>query len=180
VTEASNYTNTMNALNTAQNSIKLALIVAIITATLVIIFAVFITVRERTIEIGTLKAIGASHWQVIRQFWGEVLALSAIASLIAVTLLATLGPVISQAFTVSTSANTTATPTPSGRFGGGVFRSLSSAPTANLNVHLSAATLNAETLLIIVGLGMGLAVLTSVIPAWYVARIKPAEVLRKG
>jgi len=40
--------------------------------------------------------------------------------------------------------------------------------------------MNAEALLLIVGLGMGLAVLTSVIPAWYVARIKPAEVLRRG
>ena len=81
----------LSALNTAQNSIKLALIVSIVTATLVIIFAVFITVRERTMEIGTLKAIGASHWQVIRQFWGEVLALSVVAALIAVVLLVTLG-----------------------------------------------------------------------------------------
>lgn len=180
VTEASTYTSTINALNTAQNSIKLALIVAIVTATLVIIFAVFITVRERTIEIGTLKAIGASHWQVIRQFWGEVLALSVVAALIAVGLLATLGPVISNAFNVSTPAATTTTP---GRFGGGFFgagRALFASPVANLNVHLSSATLNAQALLIIVGLGMGLAILTSVIPAWYVARIKPAEVLRRG
>ena len=179
VTEASTYANTINALNTAQNSIKLALIVSIITATLVIIFAVFITVRERTIEIGTLKAIGASHWQVIRQFWGEVLALSFVAAVIAALLLATLGPVISQAFNVSTPA--AATPTVG--FGGGRFgpgRALFATQTANLNVHLAAATLDVQTLLIIVGLGMGLAVLTSVIPAWYVARIKPAEVLRRG
>src|SRR5258708_6946502 len=109
VTEASTYANTINGLNTAQNSIKLALIVAIVTATMVIIFAVFITVRERTIEIGTLKAIGASHWQVIRPFWGEVLALTVVAALIAVGLLATLGPVISNAFNVSPPP----TPTPS-------------------------------------------------------------------
>jgi putative ABC transport system permease protein len=180
VTEASTYANTINALNTAQNSIKLALIVAIVTATLVIIFAVFITVRERTIEIGTLKAIGASHSQVIRQFWGEVLALSVVAALIAVGLLATLGPVISNAFNVSTPTNTTTTPAGfRGRpFGAG--RVLFASPVANLNVHLSSATLNAQALLIIVGLGMGLAVLTSAIPAWYVARIKPAEVLRRG
>jgi putative ABC transport system permease protein len=181
VTEASTYANTINALNTAQNSIKLALIVAIVTATLVIIFAVFITVRERTTEIGTLKAIGASHWQVIRQFWGEVLALSVVAALIAVALLATLGPVISQAFDVSTPTTTT---TRAGGFGGGGpfggNRALFASQAANLNVHLSTATLNIQALLIIVGLGMGLAVLTSVIPAWYVAHIKPAEVLRRG
>ncbi|HEY5005702.1 MAG TPA: FtsX-like permease family protein [Ktedonobacteraceae bacterium] len=183
VTEASNYTSTIDALNAAQNSIKLALIVSIITSVMVIIFAVFITVRERTTEIGTLKAIGASHWQVIRQFWGEVLALSAIAAILAVLLLATLGPVISQAFNISTpTAPTTTTP---GRFGGGGFaqgRSLfaSQAAAQLSNVHLSSATLNVQSLLIIVGLGMGLAVLTSVIPSWYVARIKPAEVLRRG
>ncbi|HVB23507.1 MAG TPA: FtsX-like permease family protein [Ktedonobacteraceae bacterium] len=181
VTEASTYTSTISALNTAQNSIQLALVVSIITATMVIIFAVFITVRERTIEIGTLKAIGASHWQVIRQFWGEVLALSAVAALLAVGLLVTLGPLISQLFNVSTPTTTTTT-TPGG-FQGGPFgpgRALFASQTANLNVHLSSATLNAQALLIIVGLGMGLAVLTSVIPAWYVARIKPAEVLRRG
>jgi len=179
VTEASTYANTINALNTAQNSIKLALIVAIATATLVIIFAVFITVRERTIEIGTLKAIGASHWQVIRQFWGEVLALSVVAAIIAVALLATLGPVVSQAFNVSTPTTTTTR----GGFGGRLFgpgRALFASQAANLNVHLSSASLTFQALLIIVGLGMGLAVLTSVIPAWYVARIKPAEVLRRG
>lgn len=184
VTEASTYANTISALNTAQNSIKLALIVSIVTATLVIIFTVFITVRERTTEIGTLKALGASHWQVIRQFWGEVLALSVVAAIIAVLLLVTLGPVISSAFNASvpTAAATTATPT-TGRFGGrgfggGLF--FSQAQTANLNVHLSSATLDAQSLLIIVGLGIGLAILTSIIPALYVARIRPAEVLRRG
>ena len=179
VTEASTYADTISALNTAQNSIQLALIVAIITATLVIIFAVFITVHERTIEIGTLKAIGASHWQVIRQFWGEVLALSVVAAILAVGLLVTLGPVISQVFNVATPTTTT---TPGGFRGGpfGAGRTLFVSQAANLNVHLSSVTLNAQALLIIVGLGMGLAVLTSVIPAWYVARIKPAEVLRRG
>ena len=178
VTEASTYADTISALNTAQNSIQLALIVAIITATLVIIFAVFITVHERTIETGTLKAIGASHWQVIRQFWGEVLALSVVAAILAVGLLVTLGPLISQVFNVATPATTTPGGFRGGTFGAG--RVLFASQAANLNVHLSSVTLNAQALLIIVGLGMGLAVLTSVIPAWYVARIKPAEVLRRG
>lgn len=168
VPDASNYTTTLTALTSVQNSIRLALLLAVLTAALVIILTVMLTVREQTKEIGTLKAIGASHWQVIRQFWGEVLALSLAAALFAVILLATAGPAISQAFAVPTTTNTTP--------GGLVF----SSPATNLNVHLSPATLNAGTLLIIVGLGAGLALLTSVIPAWYVARIKPAEVLRRG
>jgi len=146
----------------------------------VIIFAVFITVRERTAEIGILKAIGASHGQVILQFWGEVLTMSAVASLIAVLLLVTLGPVISQAFNIAAPATTTPGTSRSRTFGGAT-RSLFAPTAVKLSdVHLTTVTLNAQTLLIIVGLGMALAVLSSIIPAWYVARIKPAEVLRRG
>jgi ABC-type lipoprotein release transport system permease subunit len=127
---------------------------------------------------------------VIRQFWGEVLALSAVAAAIAVLLLVSLGPVISNAFNASvpTTASTpaTTTTTGSGRFGGrdfgrpGVLFTNNKTQAANLDVHLSTATLDAQSLLIIVGLGMGLALLTSIIPAWYVSRIKPAEVLRRA
>jgi putative ABC transport system permease protein len=168
VPDASDYTTTLSALTSVQNSIRLALLIAILTAALVTIFTVVLMVREQTKEIGTLKALGASHWQVIRQFWGEVLALSLAAALLAVILLATAGPAVSQAFAVSTNTNTTP--------GVVVFAS----PAANLHVHLSTAQLNAGTLLMIVGLGAGLALLTSIIPAWYVARIKPVEVLRRG
>src|SRR5581483_11558484 len=158
------------------------LVISIVTAILVIVFAIFITVRERTTEIGILKAVGASHWQVIRQFWGEVLLLSGVASLIALLLLAALGPVISQAFNITPPAtNTAASSTQAFGRGAGAFRTLFAPQTTQLsNVHLNSATLNAQTLLIIVGLGMALAVLTSAIPSWYVARIKPAEVLRRG
>lgn len=185
VTEASSYASTINALNVAQNSIQMALIISIVTATLVIIFAVFITVRERTAEIGILKAIGASHGQVIRQFWGEVLTLSVVASLIAVLLLVTLGPVISQAFNITPATSSAPTTTTfggpgKGAFGGGARLLFTPKTTQLSNVHLATATLNAQTLLIIVGLGIALALLTSIIPAWYVSRIKPAEVLRRG
>lgn len=176
VSEASNYTDTMNTLKAVQNSITLALLIAIFTATLITIFTVVISVRERTREIGILKALGASHWQVIRQFWGEVLALSAVAALLAVTLLASAGPLISQAFTVPTGANRAP-----GSLGDSVALSaFPAASSAATTTHLSAATLDARTLLLIIGLSMGLALLTSVIPAWYVARIKPAEVLRRA
>jgi len=173
VTNDALYTSTFHALDIATNSIQLTFIVSIITAAAVIIFAVLILVRERTIEIGTLKAIGASHWQVIRQFWCELFALSVLAALLAALLLATVGPLISQAFDVA--APSTASIPTSGS------TTVAAAAPANIgDVHLAAATLNAQTFLIIVGLAMALTILTSVIPAWYVAHIKPAVVLRSG
>lgn len=174
----------INAIDVAQNSIRLALIVSVVTAAVVIIFAVILLVRERTTEIGTLKAIGASHWQVIRQFWSEVLTLSILAALLAALLLATLGPVISQQFDISAGLSPFANAgravgntRGSGGFAGGGGRGLFGAAS---NVHLAAATLTPQTLLIILGLGIALAALTSFIPSWYVAHIKPAEVLRRS
>jgi putative ABC transport system permease protein len=134
-------------------------------------------VRERTAEIAILKTIGASHVQVLRQFWTEIVTLSATAALLAALLLATLGPVISQRFTISPPPVTTGTFM---HVGNGT--SITETP-LNPNVHdihLAAASLNAQTFLIILGLGLGLALLTSLIPTWFVAHLKPVEVLRKA
>ncbi len=176
------YQNTFNALNVAQNSITLALYVSIAVAVVVIIFAVFLIVRERTVEIGTLKAIGASHWQVIRQFWGEVFTMSVLGSIVAIILLAIFGPMVSQKFNINTATTTANAGARASRFGGfgGRGNFFSQASSQLQNIHLATATLNLETLLIIIGLGIALAIVTSMIPAWYVARIKPAVVLRQS
>jgi len=184
VTQDAQYNNVFSALGATQNTIQLALIISVSIAVVVIIFAVLMLVRERTVEIGILKAIGASHLQVLRQFWTEIVTLSASAAALAALLLVTLGPTISQRFGISPPSSPTGGPGASsgpvtiGGPGGQIFQASSN---SNLsNVHLAAATLNVETLLIILGLGIGLALLTSVIPAWFVSHIKPAEVLRKA
>jgi len=180
VTQDAQYNNVFSALGATQNTIQLALIISVSIAVVVIIFAVLMLVRERTIEIGILKAIGASHLQVLRQFWAEIVTLSASAAVLAALLLATLGTTISQRFDISppSSPGASSGPVMTGGPGGQIFQAPSN---PNLsNIHLAAATLNAQTLLIILGLGIGLALLTSVIPTWFVSHIKPAEVLRKA
>jgi len=180
VTQQSLINNIISAVDSSQNSIQLALIVSIVTATVVIIFAVVLLVRERSTEIGTLKAIGASHWQVIRQFWSEVVTLSLLSALLAIVLLITIGPAVAQQFSVATRGG--------GGFGGGGFGgggASGAARTAGTffgggQGRLSAVSLTPENVLIIVGLGVALALIASLVPTWYVARIKPAEVLRKG
>lgn len=183
VTQTAQYRNVFDALRVAQQSIQVALVVSFLIAAAVIVFAVLMLVRERTAEIAILKTIGASHWQVVRQFWIEILAMSATAAALAVLLLALLGPFIAQKFDIDTSSLANTSAPPSGAIfmqtvGGGPGVTTASNPLSN--VHLAAATLNVQTLLIIVGVGMGLALLTSLIPTWSVSHIKPAIVLRKA
>jgi ABC-type antimicrobial peptide transport system permease subunit len=169
-TQTAEYSNAFNALRVAQNSIQAALVASFLIAAIVVVFAVLMLVRERTAEIATLKTIGASHLQVFRQFWTEILAMSTLAAALAVFLLVILGPFLSQKFDIDAALKSPGiSPTTSG----GATSYLS-------NLHLAAASLNVQTLLTILGVGIGLALLASLIPIWFVVHLKPAEVLRRA
>jgi ABC-type antimicrobial peptide transport system permease subunit len=185
-TQTNHYSAVFSALQTAQQSIEIARIVSLVIAAIVTIFAVLQLVRERTAEIAINKAIGSSHLQVLRQFWTEIVILSATAAALAVLLLVTLGPFVAQRFDVDPASLVKSSTSSTGPHSVGVggqseilsAHALTSAPNPLNNVHLAAPTLNPQTLLIIVGVGMGLALLTSLIPTWSVSTIKPAQVLR--
>jgi ABC-type antimicrobial peptide transport system permease subunit len=173
VTQKDMINNTANALDGTQNSIRGTLIASVVVAALVIIFAVFLIVRERTQEIGILKAIGASSWRVVSQFAVEILTFSVIAAAVAAVLLLVLGQPLASLFSIVSSG---AGGRPSGGFGGGFVRFGGGGRFGNpLN-----SPLTPESLLILLLLGIALAVLASIVPAWYVARLKPARVLRQA
>jgi len=187
VSQSQAYTDTLNALRSAQQTIQTTLIVSAITAALIIIFAVFLIVRERTQEIGLLRAIGASHLQIVSQFVVETLTLGITAAIAATILIALFAGTIAKQFPISTGGSLARgagrvftrggnfTP-PAGGFGGGGFGGrLGAAATQTLS-----AGLTPTTLLLVFGLGVGLAIIASAIPAWYVARVRPAEALRQS
>jgi len=190
-TQTAQYAPVFSALQTAQQSIQIARVISLVIAAVVTIFAIVQLVRERTAEIAINKAIGSSHLQVLRQFWIEILMLSATAAALAVLLLVTLLPFIAQRFDIDPASlvksNTSSRAGLGSAAKAGPDQGLGQAQSTQMitsgtnplsNVHLAAPTLNPETLLIIVGVGIGLALLASLIPIWSVSTIKPAQVLR--
>ena len=175
---AGTLTGTLEALQAVQRNTLGGLIAALITGAIVIVFAVFIIVRERTREIGVLRALGASSWHVIGQFGVEVLVLSAISAVVAAALLALAGPSIAGTFDLSGSGVLDAG-YGGARGGGELIRAMGGSSVVGATDPLSVG-LTVETLLLLLGFGVLLAVIASAIPALYVARTKPAEVLRQA
>jgi len=151
------YQRINSSVASAQSTSQMAMIVAFIVAGVVILFAVVLMVRQRVKEIGILKAIGASNRQIGLQLGGEALGMSVIAAIIGALITYPLAQKVANLLVASGG----------GGFGGGVTR------IAGINIAVSP-----EVFLYALGIAIALAVAASIFPAWYISRIKPAEVLR--
>jgi putative ABC transport system permease protein len=151
------YQRINSSVASAQSTSQMAMIVAFIVAGVVILFAVVLMVRQRVKEIGILKAIGASNRQIGLQLGGEALGMSVMAAIIGALITYPLAQKVANLLVASGG----------GGFGGGVTR------IAGINIAVSP-----EVFLYALGIAIALAVAASIFPAWYISRIKPAEVLR--
>jgi ABC-type antimicrobial peptide transport system permease subunit len=152
-----NYTTNIDAfeeiaspLQNAQQGSQIGMIASLAACVAIILFAVLLTVRGRLKEIGILKAIGASNSDVIFQFGAETLFISIAAAII--------GGIVTFFFA------------------GGIANSMvdnQAVGAARVAVTVSPAVFGYSIIIAVV-----LALIGSCIPAWSVARIKPAEVLR--
>jgi putative ABC transport system permease protein len=138
------------------------IVVAVAATSLIVFFVMLYTVRERTKEIGTLKAIGFSNGTVMSQFMLEGVLLSLIAGVVGIVIGVVAAPVLSGLLLP-----------PLTQFGGaGTFgRASAFAPSA-------AITVTPELMLIAVGVAVLLGTLGSLYPAWRASRTKPAEAMR--
>ena len=166
-------TQTTEELQMAQSSMsqiqstgtmEIAVVTVVVAA--IVLFIMLYTVRERTREIGTLKALGASSLAILGQFMLEGVLLSLIAGLLGI-LIGTVGaaslanlllphPTQAGNSTVSTA---------------GV--SIGSASSASISI-----TITPELVLLGLGVAVLLGALGSLYPAWKAARTRPAEAMR--
>jgi putative ABC transport system permease protein len=138
------------------------IIVVVAATSLIVLFVMLYTVRERTKEIGTLKAIGFSNSNVMGQFMLEGVLLSVIAGVVGIAIGTVAAPTLSSLLLPSVNLF--------GSGGGAVIRSGA--------VSTAAVSINLELVLLAFGASLLLGALGSLYPAWRAAKIRPAEAMK--
>jgi len=154
--------------------------VGVVAAVAVILFMMLYSVRERTREIGTLKAMGASTSRVLGQFMLEGVLLCVVAAIITVAISTFVLPQLSslilpapilEGVTVGGDAN--------GTMGlVSTFTPVGSGFSIPGTVRVIGASLSVGWLVLSFGLAVLLGALGSLYPALKAARTKPAEAMR--
>ena len=155
------------------------LAVGLVAGAVIIFLSMLMIVRERRREIGVLKAIGASNAEVVGQFVAEAVVLALLGSVIGGVIGAlSANSVFSQLMMTAHVGTAAGSPVSSGilevgfKAGWGAF---SVVRNAQNNLH---ATVGFGLILWGLLVAVAIAAAGSAIPAWLIARVRPAEVMR--
>jgi putative ABC transport system permease protein len=167
-------TSAESTLSQTQSVATQEIVVAVVAASLIVLFVMLYTVRERTREIGTLKAIGFSNWNVMSQFMLEGILLSLVAGIVGIGIGSVGAPVLSGLLLPSINLF--------GSSGRSQFNPGQANPNqANfqtLGAGATSASLNPQLMLLALGVAVVLGALGSLYPAWRASRTRPAEAMR--
>ena len=146
-----------------------SLIGAIVAGAVIILLTMVMIVRERRREIGVIKAIGASNAKVVFQFMTEAVTLTLLGAVIGIVLGVVAGnPITRLLVNNSTNTATTVAGGPGGFRRGGLGRSLST-------IH---ATVGWTIILDGLAAALVIAVVGSAVVSFFIAKVRPAEVMR--
>jgi putative ABC transport system permease protein len=143
--------------------------IAVVASGLIVLFTMLYTVRERTKEIGTLKAIGFSNWNVMSQFLLEGIFMSLMAGVVGVAIGSVAAPTLSSLLLPHVTMFGTQ------RFAGSFLGPENFGVTAS---QTAAATLDPQLALLAFGVAVLLGAVGSLYPAWRAARTSPMEALK--
>lgn len=154
----------------------ISVIGAVVAGAAIILLTMLMIVRERRREIGVLKAIGSSNVKVTLQFMTESITLTLLGAVVGLGLGVIGGnPVTKLLVTTSTSTGGGGMGAPGGGFGraGGALLRAGGAGIRNIN-----AVVGWDIILYGLVAAIVIAVAGSAIPAWFIAKVRPAEVMR--
>jgi putative ABC transport system permease protein len=177
---AQNTADALASLASIQRIATIGMIAALAAAAVITFLIMVMIVRERRREIGVLKAIGASNVSVVSLFVTEALALTLCGALLGIGLAAASSNQITGALVSANTPTASASSEqgPRGPGAGFVRRIGGATGTAADLVKNVQTNVGADLLLKGLGAGVLIAILGSAIPAWLIAKVRPAEVMR--
>lgn len=181
-----NIQDAITSLKSVQNISIIGFVTALAAAALIVLMVMFVIVRERKREIGVLKAIGGSNRSIVSQFVVEAVVLVAIGGVLGLGTAFLSSGAIANALVSNNVQSSESTETDdSGPIAGGGKQVVQIGGSGkNLQENTSelvgevTTSIGASTLLYgFLGM-LAIAVAGSAIPAWLIAKVRPAEVLR--
>ena len=142
-------------------------IISVVATGSIVLVVMLYAVRERTKEIGILKAIGFSNWNVMSQFMIEGVLMSLMAGVVGIVIGIVGAPLLSSLLLPHVSLFPTQRTIPGGAGNLGIFQ-----------IGSVAAALDPQTMLLAFGAAVLLGALGSLYPAWRASRTSPMEALR--
>ncbi|HEU0165188.1 MAG TPA: FtsX-like permease family protein, partial [Thermomicrobiales bacterium] len=187
-TSEDQYNQIASTLKDAQNSSRVALVVAGLASCLVIIFGVILSARQRIKEIGIMKAVGAANRQVVLQFGIETLVVGLIAGILGSLVTFPVAQSVANGLTssgTSSSGGGGFSPGGGGGNGGAGAAFFQAGRGVGQGVQRAGGVLGSINVavspvifLYALAFAVVLALVASIGPAMQVSRVRPAEVLR--
>lgn len=165
--------NAESSLAQAQATATQLIIIAIAATSLIVFFVMLYSARERTREIGILKAIGFSNWNVMSQFMLEGMLIGVIGGVAGVIIGSIAAPFLSSILLPKLNLFGGAQQQPTIRPFQTRYPSV-----IGTQGYSSAAVLSPQLILLTIGIAAVLGALGSLYPAWRASRISPMEALR--
>ncbi len=166
--------STIKPLENIQTISLYSLIGSVVAGSVIILLTMIMIVRERRREIGVFKAIGAPNTTIVGQFMTEAITLTLLGAVIGIALGVVAGnPITKMLVNNSTSSTAQSAGGPGMHImGGGALHGIGNSVT---NV-----TANVGWDIILYGLGAAviIAVVGSAIASYFIAKVRPAEVMR--
>lgn len=205
VSDATNSETTLSSLNNVKTISSYSLLGALVAGSVIIFLSMLMIVRERRREIGVLKAIGSSNSKIAAQFVTEALTLTVMAAVVGVLAGIVLSnPVLDVLVKNSTSTTATAAVQgPRGAFGGAGLANITQGTTPNgtpigpgggarfapggisrgvtqFGSALDNVRASVGISIVLYGLlaAAAIAMAGSAVPAFLIAKVRPAEVMR--